>query len=252
MAKKKTATKKKATLSPTLFKLTGADAKMKVVEKKKKLYYFSEKINSEKAAKIAVTEGADILGEPSANINAGKPSLKYDFYCIYDAALELTFLRVRNQEIGVNEQVKGTLVGKDVLMPKKGKDVPGLSVQLDIVELFEIKRTDGMVLDGATGGPAKAIEPILKGAGKKTATAAWLKKSSIGVGKYNSLEKVVAAVAKQAGQKPSDAKRVSSHTLTFSKLEGYYVPVYYVSISAGAKKQVVKVNGINSAISIKV
>lgn len=251
MAKKKSS-KKKATLSASLFKVTGADAKMKVIEKKKKLYYFSDKVDSKKAAKIAVTEGADILGVPSSEISAGKPSLKYDFYCIYDAALELTFLRVRKQEIGVNEQVKGTLVGKDVLMPKKGKDVPGPSIQLDIIELFEIKRTDGMVLDGATGGPANAVEPILKGAGKKSATAAWLKKSSIGAGKYNSLEKVVKAVAKMAGQKPSDAKRVSSHSLTFSKLEGYYVPVYYVSISAGAKKQVIKVNAINSSVSVKV
>ncbi len=252
MAKKKAATKKKVTLSPTLFKLAGTDTKMKIVEKSKKLYYFSEKVDSGKAAKIAVTEGADILGVPAGNITAGKPSLKYDFYCIYDATLELSFLRIRPQEIGVNEQVKGVLAGKDVLVPKKGKDVPGQSIQLDLVELFEIKRTDGMVLDGATGGPAKAIEPILKGAGKKTATAAWLKNSSIGPGTYNSLDKVVKAVAKMAGQKPSDAKRVSSHILTFSKLEGYYVPVYYVSISAGAKKQVIKINGINSTVSIKV
>lgn len=252
MAKKKKATKKKVTLSPALFKLTGVDAKMKTVEKTKKLYYFSEKINSEKAAKIAATEGADILGVPAGSIKCGKPSLKYDFYCIYDAALELSFVRVRTQEIGVNEQVKGTLVGNEVLVPKKGKDVPGQSIQVDIVELFEIKRKDGMVLDGATGGPAKAVEPLLKGAGKKTATAAWLKKSSIGAGKYNSLEKVVKAVAKMAGQRPSDAKRVSSHNLTFSKLEGYYIPVYYVSIAAGAKTQVIKVNGINSTVSIKV
>ena len=252
MAKKKAAKKKSVTLSPTLFKLTGTNAKMKIVEKRKKLYYFSEKINSEKAAKIAITEGADILGVPASSIKSGRPSLKYDFYSIYDAELELSFVRVRKQEIGVNEQVEGTLVGKEVLIPKKGKDVPGRSIQLDIVELFEIKRTDGMVLDGATGGPAKAIEPLLKKAGKKTATVAWLKKSSIGAGKYNSLEKVVKAVAKMAGQKPSDAKRISSHLLTFSKLEGYYIPVYYVSIAAGAKTQVIKVNGLNSSVSLKV
>lgn len=250
--KNKTAAKKSVALSPTLFKVSGVDAKMKIVEKSKKLFYFSEKINSEKAAKIATTEGADILGVPTASIKAGNPSLKYDFYCIYDASLELSFLRVRSQEIGINEQVMGALVGKDVFMPKKGKDVPGKSIQLDIVELFEIKRTDGMVLDGATGGPAKAIESILKGSGKKTATSAWLKSSVIAPGKYNSLDKVASAVAKMAGQKPSDAKRVSSHILTFTKLEGYFIPVYYIPISAGAKTQTIKVNAINNAVSVKV
>ncbi|TFG29490.1 hypothetical protein EU527_15785 [Candidatus Thorarchaeota archaeon] len=252
MAKKKKAAKKSVTLSPTLFKVTGADAKMKIVEKSKKMYYFTEKINSEKAEKIAIAEGADILGASPAEIKAGKPSLKYDFYCIYDASLELSFLRIRPQEISVNEQVKGALVGKEVLIPKKGKDVPGPSIKIDIVELFEIKRTDGMVLDGATGGPAKALESVLKGPGKKTATAAWINKAPIATGKFNSLEKVVKAVAAMAGQKPSDAKRVSSHFLTFTKLEGYLIPVYYVTLTAGAKKQIIKVNALNSAVSVKV
>ena len=252
MAKKKKSSKKKSTLSPSLFKLTGAHAKMKTVEKRRKLYYFAEKVDPEKAAKIAVSEGAEILGASASDISAVKPSLKYDFYCIYGAELELSFLRLRSQEIGVNEQVKGALVGKDVLTPKKGKDVPGPSIKLDIVELFEISRKDGMTLDGATGGPANAIESVLKGAGKKSATAAWLKKNKAAPGKYNSLDKVVRAVAKMAGQKPSDAKRVTSHTLTFNQLDGFYVPVYYVTISAGAKKQVMKVNAINSTVSVKV
>jgi len=249
MAKKK---KKKSgpALSPAMFKVTGAHSKLKIDTKKKKLFYFGTKVKPEKAKKVASSDGAEILGVTPSAVKVGKPAIKYDFYCSYNAELYLTFLRVRDQEIGVNEQVKGTLVGKEVVIPKKECDFH--SIEVDIVELFEIKRNDGMVLDGKTGGPARALEKLLKGPGKKRATSAWIRKNKIGPGKYNTIEKVVKAVAKMAGQKPSGAKRITKHTLTFKKLEGYYVPVYYVKIHSGAKTQTLKVNAVNGAVSVAV
>ena len=248
MAKKKS--KKKAALSPSMFKVTGAHAKMKVDSKKKKLYYFGTKVKPEKAKKVATSEGADILGVSPSQIKVGKPSLKYDFYCSYDADLNITFLRLRPQEIGVTEQVKGTLVGKEVYKPKKKGDFH--SIKVDMIELFEIKRRDGMVLDGRTGAPARALEKLLKGPGKKGASAGWIRKNKVSPGKFNSLEKVVKAVSKMAGQKPSGAKRVTTHTLAFKKLEGYYVPIYYVKVSAGAKSQTLKINAVNGSVSVAV
>ncbi|MFW9795301.1 MAG: hypothetical protein ACFFEE_13420, partial [Candidatus Thorarchaeota archaeon] len=100
--------------------------------------------------------------------------------------------------------------------------------------------------------PARAIETLLKGPGKKGASAAWLSKNKISPGKFNSLEKVVKAVSKMAGQKPSGAKRVTSHSLSFKKLEGYYVPVYYVTVKAGAQSQTLKINAVNGSVSVKV
>jgi hypothetical protein len=245
MAKKK---KKKAALSPSMFKVTGAHSKMKVDTKKKKLYHFGIKVKPEKAKKIAGKEGPDIIGV--SEVSVGKPSIKYDFYCNYDADLNIKFLRIRPQEIGVTEQVKGTLVGKEVYKPKKKGDFH--SVKIDMIELFEIKRNDGMVLDGRTGGPARAMEKLLKGPGKKGATAAWIRKNKITPGKFNSLEKVVKAVSKMAGQKPSGAKRVTTHTLAFKKLEGYYIPIYYVKVKAGAQTQTLKINAVNGAVSVAV
>ncbi|MFW9832964.1 MAG: hypothetical protein ACFFEK_03130 [Candidatus Thorarchaeota archaeon] len=247
MAKKKS---KKKALTPSMFKVTGAHKKMKVESKHKKLYYFGTKIKPEKARKDAISDGAEILEVSPSDVKAGKPSLKYDFYCQYDAILNLTFLRVRKQEIGVTEQVKGALIGKEVFTPKKKGDFH--SIKLDMVELFEIKRTDGMILDGRTGGPARALEKLLKGPGKKKATSAWIRKNKISSGKFNSLEKVIKAVSKMAKQKPSGAKRITSHTLEFKKLEGYYVPVYYVKITAGAKKQTLKINAVNGTLSVAV
>ncbi|MFW9769088.1 MAG: hypothetical protein ACFFF9_15415 [Candidatus Thorarchaeota archaeon] len=244
MAKKK---KKKAAISPSMFKVTGANAKMKV-DSKRKLYYFGIKIKPEKAKKIAGTDGPDILGV--SEVTVGKPSIKYDFYCSYDAELDIKFLRLRPQEIGVTEQVKGTLIGKEVYIPKKKGDFH--SIKVDMIELFEIKRNDGMVLDGRTGGPARAMETLLKGPGKKSASAAWISKNKISPGKFNSLEKVVKAVSKMAGQKPSGAKRVTSHSLSFKKLEGYYVPIYYVTVKAGAQSQTLKINAVNGSVSVKV
>jgi len=233
-----------------MFKVTGAHAKLKIDSKKKKLFYFGTKVKPEKAKKIAGVDGADILGVSPSALKVGKPAIKYDFYCSYDAALDLKFLRVRDQEIGVNEQVKGTLVGKEVVAPKKKGDF--YSIKIDIVELFEIKRKDGMVLDGRTGGPARALEKLLKGPGKKRATPAWVRKNKIGPGKYNNIDKVVKAVAKMAGAKPSGAKRITTHSLTFKKLEGFYVPVYYVKIKAGARTQTLKINAVNGAVSVAV
>ncbi len=250
MAKKKTKTKAKQTLSPSMFKVTGAHAKMSTDSRKGKLYYFSTNVNLEKAKKTAETESAGILGVTPTEVSIGKPSIKYDFYCIYDAELKVEFLRLRSQDIGVTEQVKGAIVGKDVYTPKKKGDF--YSIKLEMIELFEIKRSDGMILDGRTGGPARAFESLLKGSGKKTASASWIKKNKISPGKFNSLEKVVKVVSKMAGQKPSGAKRITSHSLVFKKLEGYYVPVYYVDVSAGAKKQTLKINAIDGALSVAV
>lgn len=250
MAKKKK--KSKPALSPAKFKTTGGHAKMKVVDKAKKLYYFGAKVKPDKATKVAKAEGPDILGVAASEIKYGKPSIKYDFYAIYDAELELSFLRLRTKEVSVVENVKGVLVGKDVMIPKKGKDIPGLSFAIDYVELFEINQKDGAVVDGRTGGLANAMEGLLKGPGKKTATPAWIKANKISPGKMNTLEKVVKSVMKYAGKRPSGIKRVVDHTLTFKKLDGFYVPIYYISMTAGAKKQTIKVNAVDGAVSVAV
>lgn len=248
MAKKKA--KKKATLRPSMFKVTGAHSKMNVNSKKQKLYYFTPKVDLKKATKIAESESADILGVTSPEVTVSKPSLKHDFYCIYDADLMVEFVRLRSQEIGVTDQVKGVLIGKDVYTPKKKGEF--YSVKADMVELLEIKRSDGMILDGRTGGPARAFESLLKGPGKKSASTSWLKKNKPSPSKFNSLEKVIKAVSKMAGQKPSGAKRVISHSLTFKKLEGYYVPIYYVKVAAGAKTQTLKINAVDGSVSVAV
>ena len=109
-----------------------------------------------------------------------------------------------------------------------------------------------MLLDWKTGGEARMVEKIVKGAGKKSASPAWTKKQRVGSGKYNSVEKVVKAVAKMASQKPSDAKRVVTHSLTFKKIEGYYIPVYYISATAGGQSKTIKVNGIDGSLSLDI
>jgi hypothetical protein len=246
------ANKKSAKPKASAFRITGAHAKMKIDQKRKKMFYFKEKIKPEKAKKNALKDGADFLGVSPDAAKASKPSLKYDFYCMYDAVLILKFLRLRRQELGVNEQVSGAFVGKEVILPKKGKTIPGRALHLEVIELFELKRSDGMTVDGKTGGPADAIEKLLKKPGKKKATPAWIRKNKISSGKYNSVEKVVKTVAKLAAQKPSDAKRVSEHSLTFKRLDGFYIPVYYVKVKAGAKSQTWRVNGLNGAVSLAV
>lgn len=244
--------KSKPKLSVSMFRITGSHTKMKVITNNKRSYYFSAKIDPEKASKAALKGAQDILGVSAGNVKAGKPTLKYDFYCIYDAELKLVFLRVRNQELGVNDQVKGAYVGKEVLIPKKGKNIPGQAIHLEVVELFEIKRSDAMVLDGKTGGPAASMEKTLKGPGKRKASDTWLESNKPSPGKFNSLDKVVRAVSKPAGTCPSDAKRIVEHTLTFNRLEGYHVPVYYITLSAGDKSQKVRINGIDGELSLVV
>lgn len=249
MAKKKS---KKPALSKASFKTTGKHATISVDDKKKKNYYFATKVDPKKAAKAAEADGADILGVDRNAVKVGSPSLKYDFYCLYEAELQLSFLRLRTQELGVNEQVKGALVGGEVVIPKKGKEIPGPALRLDIVELFEIKRSDGMLLDGKTGGPARVVEKIVKGSGKKGASPGWIKKQRIGSGKFNSIEKVVKAVSKVASQKPSGAKRIVTHSLNFKKLEGYYIPIYYIKASAGEQTKTLKVNAIDGSVSLDI
>lgn len=250
MAKKKK--KSKPALSAATFKTTGAHAKMMVDDKKKKTFYFGTKITPDKAAKVAEAEGPSLLEVSADSIKYGKPTIKYDFYAIYDAELLLKFLRLQKKEISVLENVKGVLVGKEVMIPKKGKDVPGQSFAVDYVELFEIKQNDGAVVDGRTGGLANVMERLLKGPGKKSASPAWTKKNKISPGKMNTIEKVMKSVMKYAGKKPSGVKKVVEHTLTFKKLDGFYVPVYYVSMTAGEKKQTVKVNAVNGDLSVAV
>ncbi len=247
--KKKSA---KSRLSASMFKTTGAHAKMKIDSKRKKQYYFAAKVKPERAKKTAAKDGAEVLGVPTSALKVSKPALKYDFYCMYDAVLNLRFLRLRNEELSVNDQVSGALIGRDVVPPRKGKSIPGKALRFDVVELFEIARTDGMTVDGRTGGPAHAVEKLLKRAGKKKATPAWVRKNKVAPGKFNSVEKVVKAVAKLAGQKPSGAKRVVEHVLKFNQLDGFYLPTYYVKVAAGAKSQMLRVNGLNGAVSLAV
>ncbi|MHA1247477.1 MAG: hypothetical protein ACTSPE_09145 [Candidatus Thorarchaeota archaeon] len=248
MAKKKA---KKPKLSASLFRLTGASAKLKIDDKKKALYYFKAKITPEKAVKLARSDGAEILGVSPSDVKVGRPKLKHDFYCIYDAELELKFLRPRVQEIGVNNEVAGVMVGKEILTPGKGRDIPGKSIKITMVELFSVTRSDSMVLDGITGAPARSLERVLKGAGKKKATAAWVRKAGVTPGKFNSIEKVVRGVAKVAGAKPKDAKRVVSHTLTFKRLDGFYMPTYYITVSGGGASKTMRINAVTGNVAIK-
>lgn len=164
----------------------------------------------------------------------------------------MAFVRVRKQEFGVQDQMKAAMVGKEIYTPSKGKGIPGKAINLDIVELFETKGTDAMVLDGSTGTPARSLERLLKGPGKKKATLAWVHKNKISPGKFNTLEKVTKAVVKMAGRKPAEAKRVVSHSLTFKKLEGYYVPTYYVKVAVGSESKLMRINAVNGNVALKV
>lgn len=250
MAKKKKSSK--PALSAALFKLTGAAAKMKIDDKKKKMYYFAEKVKPDKAAKSAAETAAEIMEVSVDSIKTSKPSLKYDFYSIYDAEVQLKYLSVRNQEIGVYDQLQGAMVGKEVLTPRKGKDVPGKAIFVDIVELYETKNTTSHILDGSTGFPARTLESLLKGAGKKKATPAWVGKAKVSPGKFNSLDKIVKAIAKDATKAPKDAKKVVEHTLTFKTLDGFYVPTYYVTATSGSNSKILRINAVNGNVALKV
>jgi hypothetical protein len=249
---KKKSKKKKKTISKSLFKITGASVKMKIDDKKEKTYYFSTKIKPEKASKLASADGAEILGVAPDALKVSKPKLKYDFYCMYNAVLEMKFLRIRNQELGVNEQVTGVMVGKEILKPKKGKEVPGKAIRIDLIELIEYERTDAMVLDGSTGSPARSMEKLFKKAGKKKATSAWIRKASVTSGKFNSTKKVVKAVAKLARKAPKEAKRVVEHDLTFTQLDGIYIPTYYIKVRAGENARTMRINAVNGNVALKV
>jgi hypothetical protein len=249
MARKK---KKKSALSKSLFKLTGAKAKLKIDDKKQKLYYFKEKVKPEKAAKDALETAAEVMETSEESIKISKPKLKYDFYCIYDAIVELKYLSVRKQEIGVYPQLKGAMVGGEIFKPKKGKDVPGKAIFLDIAELYEVENKASHILDGSTGYPAKSLERMLKGPGKKKATPAWIKKASVSSGKFNSIAKVIRAISKDAKKVPKDAKRVVDHTLTFKTLMGFYVPTYYVKAKHGEDVKTLRINAVNGNVALKI
>ncbi|MDF1537812.1 MAG: hypothetical protein P1Q69_02800 [Candidatus Thorarchaeota archaeon] len=253
--KKKTGSKKKsksAIIPAAYFKLTGANAKLKIDAKKQKLYYFAEKVSPDKAAKMAAETAAEIMEASVDAVKASKPSLKYDFYCIYDAEVQVKYLSVNNQEIGVYDQLLGAMVGGEVLAPKKGKNVPGKAIFVDIAELYETKNKASHILDGTTGFPARSLETMLKGAGKKAATAAWIKKAVITPGKFNSIEKVLKAITKDASKVPAEAKRVVEHTLDFSQLQGFYVPTFYVKVTHGADSKMMRINAVNRNVALKV
>lgn len=235
-----------------MFKTTGAHAKLKVDSKKKKLYYFPAKVKPEKAAKLAAGTGAEILGVSSSALKVGKPALKYDFYSIYDATVKMKYVSVDVTELGVYDQLLGAMVGKEILLPKKGKSVPGKAVFVDVVSLYKTENNVSYILDGSTGFPAKTLERMLKGSGKKSATPAWVRKNPITSGKYNSIEKVLKTLIKEARKVPRDAKRVAEHTLKFKKLDGFYVATYYVKVAAGTESKIMRVNGVNGNVAIKV
>jgi hypothetical protein len=246
------AKKKKSAFSPSMFKVTGKHATMKTTKKKEKLYYFAEKLDADKAKSLAASTGAEILGVSESSLKVSKPSLKYDFYCIYEANLSMKFVRINKQELGVLDSLKAAMVGKDIITPKKGKDVPGKAITIEVIELFEMSWDDAMVLDGTTGIQSKTIEKLLKGPGKKRATASFLRKAKITSGKMNTIAKVIKAVEKIAKKKPKEAKRVVEHQLTFKKLEGYYVPTYYVNVAAGEQKRTIRINAVNKNVALKV
>lgn len=244
--------KKKFKLTKSKFRISGKDSKLKIDDKKAKEYHFRVKVSEEETRNLAAETASDLFEVSKDKVEMRKPALKYDFYCIYDAELNLKFLRKRMQEVGVQEQLMGAMVGKEIYTPRKGKDIPGKAVFLEMIELFEIENDASFILDGVTGFPAKTLEKLLKGPGKKKVTASWKKKARIASGKYKSLEKVVKSVAKDAKKVPKGTKRVLEHTLTFKRLKGFYVPTYYVNISAGGEKRKFRINAVNGNVALKV
>ncbi|MHA1960925.1 MAG: hypothetical protein ACW99U_11880 [Candidatus Thorarchaeota archaeon] len=249
MAKKKKKSSKKKTISPSLFKAKGPDAKLKVTAKKK-LYYFGPKVKPEKATKLAAGTGSEILGTSASALKVSKPVLKYEFYINCDCTAEKNYVSVRTQEIGVQNEMVAALVGKAVITPKKAREPPMRRIELDIIELYDVKRTDKMVYDGRTGGPARVMEKIVKGAGKKPASASWIRKAKIASGKFNTLEKFLKAYTKNAAGRPASVKRTSAQSLKFKKLEGFYVPTYYVKVTAGADSRRLRVNAMNGTVAL--
>ncbi|MHA1638128.1 MAG: hypothetical protein ACTSUB_08960, partial [Candidatus Thorarchaeota archaeon] len=81
---------------------------------------------------------------------------------------------------------------------------------------------------------------------------AWIRKNKITSGKLNSVEKVLKAIVKEVGKVSKDIKRVVERSVVFSKFDNLYVPTYYVTVTAGAKSKVMRVNGVTGNVSIKV
>ncbi|MFW9849395.1 MAG: hypothetical protein ACFFF4_09650, partial [Candidatus Thorarchaeota archaeon] len=195
---------------------------------------------------------ADIMGTTPASVNVSKPALKYDFYCIYDAEVILKYLSLRQQEVGVYEQLLGAAIGKEVFTPKKGKTIPGKAIFLDIAELYSTTNAQEYILDGTTGFRANALEKMLKGPGKKKASPAWLRTAKVTPGKFNSIEKVLKFLTKDASRVPKDAKRVVEHSLDFKILQGFYVPTYYVKVTYGEDSKMMRINAVNKNVALKV
>ncbi|MEM4734575.1 MAG: hypothetical protein QXS20_02570 [Candidatus Thorarchaeota archaeon] len=239
-------------ISPAMFRTTGPAAKLRVNDKCSKLYYFSEKIKVEQARELALKEGAELLSAAPDSLSVGAPALKYEFYCAYDAVMTMRFLVSKRHELSVAESVVGVAIDKLVLQPTKGKEVPGPVVTVDMVELHEMKRSDSMVVDGQTGLQAEVMAALLKGPGKVAATSAWLGKAKVVPGKFNSIDKVVKEIGKVVLRVPPNASRLVEASLDFKQLDGYYVPVYYVSVSHGGTSKILRVNAVNGSVALKV
>ena len=249
MAKSKSKKKSAPKYSSALFKAKGPDAKLKV-KAKKKTYYFLPKTKPEKATKLALGTGAEIFGTTPTALKAGKPVLKYELYINCDAVVEKILVQTRDQEIGVQNEMAAALVGKEIILPKKASEPPLRRITLDIVEIYDVKRADKSVYDGRTGSPARSMEKVVKGSGKKSATSAWIKKAKVVSGKFNTIEKFLKAYTKNAAIKPKSVKRSAQQSLTFKKLEGFYVPVYYIKVAKGAESKLFRVNALNNAVML--
>ncbi len=243
----------KTALSPSHFRLTGGSAKLKTVVRDQRAFYFRTKVDADEAADIAMRAGAEALGVGEDDVKVGRPALKYEFYCMCDAEVMVHSLHVKTEEVYVPDETVGVLVvGEKVLLPRKTKSAPMKSVVIDTVHLHETRRPMSVILNGTTGLAAQAMEEFLKGPGKKKATPEWLDSVKVAPGKLNSFEKVIRALEKEAKKVvPAGAKRVAEHELTV-KLTGFYVPTYYVKVSAGEESKTMRVNAVTGDVALKV
>ncbi|MBD3158770.1 MAG: hypothetical protein GF309_08295 [Candidatus Lokiarchaeota archaeon] len=239
-------------LSKRMFRTSGSNARLEIDDDKAREYYFDAKMDEEEAREKASEEAAEILDTRQDSLRVYSPRLKHDFYCIYEAENEKLFTRVRKEEIGVQEQLIGAMIGKEIIKPRKGRDIPGRAIKAEIVELFATETTVEFILDGVTGFAANTLENLLTGRGKHRVTSAWKRKITVSPGKYKDLDDVVKRLAREAKKKPHGAKRVIDNKLDFKKLRGFYVPTYYVTVKKGNRKIELRINAVNRDVRINV
>lgn len=239
-------------LSKRMFRTSGSNARLEIDDDKAREYYFDAKVDNEKAKEKAAEEAAEILESRQESLKVYNPRLKYDFFCIYEAENEKQFTRLRKEEIGVQEHLVGALVGKEIIKPRKGREIPGDAIRVEIIELFETETSVEFILDGVTGYAANTLEKLLTGRGKHRVDSAWKRKSTISPGKYKEIEDVVERLAREAKKKPHGAKRIIENKLEFKKLRGFYVPTYYVTVKKGRKKVELRINAVNGDVRINV